>query len=151
MEIENLFVLHTKIVQNRVVFKFVYSEIPITELRMLQASEMMKNVLDSFHKKEITNICFVFVINSVKMPINMKLVKNFASTFHSYADIINKKLDFTIIQSNNNIFRLFFSLFKMYYEPIKPLYMCENDESTQKCLSSKSERSKVANFSDMIK
>jgi hypothetical protein len=151
MEIDDLFILHTKIVQNRVVFKFVYSEIPITELRMLQASDMMKNVLESCHKKEITNICFVFVINSVEMPINMKLIKNFATSFQSYYDIINKKLDFTIIQSNNNIFRLCFSLFKMYYEPIKPLYMCENDESTQKCLLSKSERSKVANLSDMIK
>jgi hypothetical protein len=151
MEIENLFNLETKISQHRVVFKFVYTETPITELRMLKTIEMMKKVLDSFHKEEVTNICFVFVINSIKMPTNMKLIKDFASTFHAYGDVINKKLDFTIIQSNNNIFKLFFSLFKMYYEPIKPLYLCENDESTEKCLVSNSERSKAANFSDMVK
>ena len=118
---------------------------------MLKTIEMMKKVLDSFHKEEVTNICFVFVFNSIKMPTNMKLIKDFASTFHAYGDVINKKLDFTIIQSNNNIFKLFFSLFKMYYEPIKPLYLCENDESTEKCLVSNSERSKAANFSDMVK
>lgn len=150
MEIENLFNLETKILQNRVVFKFVYTETPITELRMLKTIEMMKVVLDSFHKEEVSNICFVFVINSIKMPINLKLIKEFASTFHAYGDVINQKLDFTIIQSNNNIFKLFFSLFKMYYEPIKPLYMCESDESTEKCLNSNDERSKVANFSDLM-
>ena len=150
MDIENLFDLDTKITQKRVVFKFTYTEISITELRMLKTIEMLKKVLDSFHKDEIKNICFVFVINSIKMPANMKLVKDFAATFHSYSDVINEKLDFTIIQSNNNIFKVFFSLFKMYYEPIKPLYMCESDEVTEKCLESKNERSKTANFSEMI-
>ena len=38
----------------------------------------------------------------------------------------------------------------MYYEPIKPLYMSESDEVTEKCLESKIERSKTVNFSEMI-
>lgn len=151
MEIENLFELETKIVDNIVVFNFVYTEKPITELRMLKTIEMMKSVLESFHKKEIKHVSFVFVINKLKLPTNMSLIKDFASTFHSYGDIINEKLDFTIIQSHSSIFKLFFSLFKMYYEPIKPLYLCESDESTENCLKNKNERSKVANFSDMLK
>jgi len=151
MEIENLLNLETKILHNRIVFKFVYTEKPITELRMLKTIEIIKKVLDSFYRVEATNICFVFVINSITMPTNMKLIKDFAATFHAYSDVINKKLDFTIIQSNNKIFNLFFSLFKMYYEPIKPLYLCESNESTEKCLTSNNERSKVTNFSDMVK
>ena len=58
MEIENLFNLGTKIVENRVVFKFTYTEAPVTELRMLKTIEMLKQVLSSFHKDEIKNICF---------------------------------------------------------------------------------------------
>jgi len=150
MEIENLFILDTKITQNRVVFKFTYTENSITELRMLKTIEMLKKVLDSFHKDEIKNICIIFVVNSIQMPANMKLVKDFAATFHSYSDVINQKLNFTIIQTNNKIFKVFFSLFKMYYEPIKPLYMSESDEVTEKCLESKIERSKTVNFSEMI-
>tara|TARA_A100001011_G_scaffold400242_1_gene513471 strand:+ start:7158 stop:7616 length:459 start_codon:yes stop_codon:yes gene_type:complete len=150
MEIENLFILDTKITQNMVVFKFTYTEKPITELRMLKTIEMLKNVLNSFHRNEIKNICFVFVVNSIQMPSNMKLFKDFAETFHSYSDVINKKLNFTIIQSNNKIFKVFFSLFKVYYEPIKPLYMSESDEVTKKCLESKTERSKTEIFSKII-
>ena len=151
MEIEDLFHLETKIVKNRVVFKFIYTEKPITELRMLKTIGTMKTVLESFQKKEIGHVSFVFIINKIIMPSNMGLIKDFAATFHSYADIINQKLDFTIIQSNSTIFKLFFSFFKMYYEPIKPLYLSENDESTEKCLESKDERGKVTNFSDMLK
>tara|TARA_Y100000389_G_C17347598_1_gene456668 strand:+ start:128 stop:586 length:459 start_codon:yes stop_codon:yes gene_type:complete len=151
MEIENLFDLDTKIVANKVVFKFVYTEKPITELRMLKTIEMMKNVLETFREKRINHVSFVFVINQIEMPTNMGLFENFASTFHSYTNIINQKLDFTIIQSNSRIFKLFFSLFKMYYEPIKPLYLCENDKSTEQCLESQDERNKVANFADMLK
>lgn len=150
MEIEDLFFLDTKIVENRVVFQFTYTETPVTELRMLKTIEMLKNVLNLFHNDEIKNICFVFIINSFQMPANMKLIKDFAGTFHSYADVINKKLDFTIIQSNNGLFKVFFSLFKMYYEPMKPLYMCENDGLTEKCLKSNNERDKTTNLSDMM-
>lgn len=151
MEIEDLFQLDTKIVKNRVVFKFVYLEKQITELRMLKTIETIKSVLESFRKKEIKHVSFVFIINQIELPANMNLIKDFASTFHSYAEIINEKLDFTIIQTNSSIFKLFFSVFKMYYEPVKPLYLCESDESTEKCLESKDERGKVANFSDMLK
>jgi len=151
MEIENLFKFESIVVKGRVVFKFIFREIQITELRMLKTVQLMKEVLDSFHKDEIKNVCFVFVINKMQMPTNISLFKEFASIFKSYSNVINEKLDFTIIQSNSGIFKMFFSLFKMYYEPIKPLYMCESDESTEKCLISNSERSKTATFSDILK
>jgi hypothetical protein len=151
MEIENLFNLETKILDNRVVFKFVYTEKPITELRMLKTIDLLKKVLDSFYKEEVKNVCLIFVIETIKMPTNMKLIKDFATTFHKYAQVIDEKLDFTIIQSNNNIFKLFFSLLKLYYEPIKPLYMSINNDTTQKCLMNDSERKKIANFSELEK
>ena len=151
MEIENLFTLKTEIITNRVVFKFIFNEKSITELRMLKTTEMLKSVFESFKTQEIKHVCFVFVINKIKMPANLALFKDFAKTFNDYSDLINEKLDFTIIQTNNGIFKMFFSLFKLYYAPIKPLYMCESDESTEKCLTSNNERNKVKNFSDMIK
>jgi len=150
MDIEDLLVLETKIVQKRVVFKFTYTEISITELRTLKTVELMESVLKSLRKKEVTNVCFVFVINSLEMTTNIKLFEQFASIFRSYTDVIKQKLDFTIIQTNNGIFKLFFSLFKMYYEPIKPLYMCHTKESVEKCLTSSSERNKISDLSEKI-
>ena len=151
MDIQSLLDLDTKISQNRVVFKLTYNGSLMTELRMLKTIDLMKSILESLYKEELKNVCFVFVVDTLEMPSNMKLIKDFASTFHPYAEIIDKKLDFTIIQSKNSIFKAFFSILKVYYKPIKPLYMCVSDESTDKCLVSKIERNKTTNFSDMIK
>ena len=57
-EIENLFKLETEIVKQCVVFKFVYTGIPITELRMFKTIEMVKEVLETFHKTEIHHVSF---------------------------------------------------------------------------------------------
>ena len=151
MDIQSLLDLDTTISQNRVVFKLTYNGSPMTELRMLKTIDLMRSILESLHKEEIKNVCFVFVVDSLEMPSNMKLIKDFASTFHPHTEVIEKKLDFTIIQSKNAIFKAFFSILKMYYKPIKPLYMCESDESTEKCLVSNIERNQTTNFSDMVK
>lgn len=151
MDIDDLLILKTTIVAKRVVFKFIYTEKSITELRTLKTIELMEGVLKSLYKKEVTNVCFVFVVNSLEMTTKIKLFEQFASIFRLYTDIIKQKLDFTIVQTNNGIFKLFFSLFKMYYEPIKPLYMCEDDESVDRCLKDNSERKKKTDLSESIK
>ena len=150
MDIDDLLILETKIVQKRVIFKFTYTEISITELRTLKTVDLMESVLKSLRKKEVTNVCFVFVINSLELTTNIKLFEQFASIFRSYTDVIKQKLDFTIVQTNNGVFKLFFSLFKRYYEPIKPLYMCDSNESVEKCLTSSSERNKISDLSERI-
>lgn len=151
MDIESLLDIKTEILQNRVVFRFTYDGKKITELRMLKTIEMMNAALETLYKDEIKNVCFVFVVSSLEMPTNVGVFKDFASVFVSHTNIIEKKLNFTIIQSDNKIFKLFFSILKMYYQPIKPLYMCEDSKSTENCLISSSERNKTANFSDVIK
>lgn len=151
MDIQSLLDFNTTVSQNRIVFSLTYNGKPITELRMLKTIDLVKTVLESLRKDEIENVCFVFIVDSFEMPSNMKLIKDFACTFHPYAEVIEKKLDFTIIQSKNAIFKAIFSILKLYYKPIKPLYMCESDESTEKCLMSNSERNQISNFSDMVK
>lgn len=151
MDIESLLNIDTMVLKNRFVLKFIYNGKPITELRMLKTNDLMKTALETLYKNEIKNVCFVFIVDSLEMPTNIKLFKDFASTFHSHVDIIQQKLDFTIIQSNSGVFKLFFSILKMYYQPIKPLYISESSESTKKCLMSRSERSKTTNFSDEVK
>lgn len=151
MDIKSVLDLDTTISQNRVVFKLTYNGSPITELRMLKTNDLMKTILESFYKDEIERVCFIFVVDSLEVPSNMKLIKGFATTFHPHAEIIGKKLDFTIIQSKNAIFKVMLSILKMYYQPIKPLYLCESDESTEKCLVSNFERNQITNFSDMVK
>ena len=151
MEIQDLLKLETKVINNRVVFKFTYTELPITQLRTLKTIEVMEGVLKSLSKKEVNKACFVFIVNSLDFNVNIKLFQEFGSIFRSYTDIITEKLDFTIIQTNNGIFKVFFSLLKRFYEPIRPLYICENDEIVNNCLKSDEEINKKCNLSERIK
>ena len=40
------------------------------------------------------------------------------------------KLKFSVVQCENNIFRIFFSLFKKYYTPKKELYLAKTREES---------------------
>lgn len=149
--IKKLLNLETMIVSKRVVFKFTYTNMEITDLRMLATMELINEVLKTLYNNEVTDACFVFAVDGMKIPTNFKSLKQVASTFHTHAEIINKKLSFTIIQCNNNIFKMFFSLFKLYYEPVKPLYLCDNEDITTKCLTNTDELKKMPNIVKMIK
>ena len=41
---------------------------------------------------------------------------------------------------------LFFKIFKKYYNPIKPLYLCKNEEQTNNCLFNENIRNKFKQF-----
>ena len=150
MDIDDLLILETKIVQKKLVFKFTLADKSITELRMAKTIGMIDDVLKSFYRKDVTKVCFIFIVDSVKLPSNLSLLADFSNKFREYTDIIKEKLDFTIIQSNNGLFKIFFSLFKQFYVPIKPLYICETEESTEECLTNSIEREKKSNISNMV-
>ena len=150
MDIEELFNTKTGILNNKLVYTFTFKNCEITELRIMNSVKCMKDILDTLFIDKVKNVCFVFVIDEITIPSNYKYFKDFTSVFDKYQEIIKEKVRFTIIQSNSNIFQLLFSVFKQYYKPIKPMYVCSNEEDVKNCLKSKKEREKFKNVSDMI-
>ena len=150
MEIENLLNLNTIVKDNAVIYKFTYTNIDITDLRMLKTIQGVKQVLDSFYDKNIKRVYFIFAATEVSVPANFNLFKDFIKCFYSYGEILKKKLEFTIVQSNNSLFNIFFKLFEQHYTPVRPMYLCSNENETKKCLKDKKFRDKLPNISKMV-
>lgn len=150
MEIENLFNLNTIVKGDSVIYKFTYTDVDITNLRMLKTIQGMEQVFKSIDEKKIKRVYFIFVADKISIPANFNCFKDFAKCFHPHCEILKKKLDFTIIQSNNKLFNIFFNILKQNYTPVRPLYLSLNENETKKCLKDKTFRDKLTNISKMV-
>ena len=116
--------------KKKTIYKFTYTEIEITDLRMLKTVHKLKQVFQLM-KTTTNEIHFLFIVNNMIIPTNFIVFKPFCEIFHENKKNIIDKLDFTIIQlDNKNIISIFLWLFKQYYTPEKQLYIsCSNDET----------------------
>ena len=110
----------------------------------------MNEIFKSLENEKITKVYFIFDIQKIVLPTNLTLLKQFSEVFTSNRENLTKKLQFSIVVNNNNVFRIFFSLFKQYYEPIKSLYLCSNDEEMKICLHDESKRDSFPNILNII-
>lgn len=146
MSIESFFDYENVNMSDILVCKFVANGKSITELRTVAFLTKMNETMSLFREKKVTRCCLYFHVGKLKMPTNLKLLKEYSDIFKQNKDILEKKLQFTIIQSSNNVFRMFFKLFKQFYTPIKPMYLCKNDEQTNNCLNDSDLRSNLPTF-----
>jgi len=150
MEIQEIFDTKTEIIGNKLVYTFTLRNSEITQLRLLKSIECMHKILDTLFSENVKNVCFVFAIDNITIPANYECIKDLTEVFSEYEQIVKEKVKFSIIQSKSSIFQLLFSIFKKYYKPIKPMYVCNDEDDVQKCLSSRKDREKYQNVSDMI-
>ena len=146
MSIESFFDYENVQTDDFLICKFVANGKPITYLRTISFLEKMNETMLLFRQENVLRCCLYFHVGKMKMPTNFKLLKEYSEIFKQNKDILEKKLQFTIIQSSNNVFRMFFKLFKQFYTPIKPMYLCKNDEQTENCLKSSDSRINLPTF-----
>lgn len=151
MDIESFIDFKPYIERNKLIFLFTSNGIEITELRMLCFMKKMENAIKDIYNETIQKVYFVFDIEQLKIPTNFSFVKDFAKMMNSHESILSQKLEFTIVQTPNNIFRLFFNVFQKYYVPLKPLYLCKTSEESFSCLHEESERCNFPNILNMLK
>lgn len=150
MNIDELVEINANIQNGELIIYFKVKHTEITNLRILQTIETVKNVLNELRNEKISSFYFVFDICSMIIPSNFSLLKEVTDIFESYESLIHEKLVFSIIQSNTNIFKLFFNLFKTYYVPIKPLYLCKSIDEVNECLFEEAKRAKYPNICSLI-
>lgn len=148
--LQNLFEIETKIENKMLCFSFKSQKVSVTELRITKFIHDMKQVIETIYSKQINNVCFIFDLNQLNLPSNFIQIKDFSDMLRYHEKILTEKLMFTIIQNKNNVFRIFFNLFKKYYNPVKPLYLCKNDEETNVCLNDDNKRSTFPNIQSLI-
>ena len=130
--VEDILDIESYLEKNKIIYKFTYKKVEITELRMLKTIHKMKHIFDTLRMSKIKNVTFLFIVNEFIIPANFSIFKNWAQVFYDNTDVIVEKLDFTVVQlDDNKILNSFLWLFKKYYIPIKPLYMSTSNTISQ--------------------
>tara|TARA_B100000424_G_C22848360_1_gene452472 strand:+ start:503 stop:967 length:465 start_codon:yes stop_codon:yes gene_type:complete len=149
--IEELCNYDIKIIKKKLIYRITIKDVVYTELKLVSALQKLRDFLNTISNDNIKKMYFIFDFRKLKIPSNFLLFKEIANCFISNQKVIIEKLEFSIIISSNKIFKLFFGLLKQYYSPLKPLYLCSNDEDCENCLFNSDYRKKVINLSNNIK
>tara|TARA_B100001142_G_C14323507_1_gene651378 strand:- start:1989 stop:2444 length:456 start_codon:yes stop_codon:yes gene_type:complete len=149
-QIDKLFEINTTIDKKKLIFTFLFNGREFTDLRVIQFYHEMDQILKSLYDPKIKNLYFIFKIKEIYIPSNFVSIRKVADLLTSHIPILNEKLVFTIIQNDTNVFKTFFKLFKQYYVPVKPLYLCKTDEDVNNCLHIPEEREKMPNILNLL-
>jgi|TARA_B100001059_G_C17769321_1_gene547473 hypothetical protein len=148
--IESFFDYDIRIENKMLIYSLVANGKDMTELRMIDFLDRMRQIMASFHDKKVTKVCLYFDVEKLKLPSNLHLIQEYSNIFKIHKEILTQKLEFTIIQTSNNVFHLFFSLFKQYYTPIKPMYLTKNHSETQSCIYDEAKRNHLDTLGNLL-
>lgn len=150
MSIESFIDFEAKISKKKLIYTFTSNGNSITDLRVVAFIQKLTEILESLENEQIKEVYFVFDIDKLEIPSNFAFLQDFADSFKNKTELIKKKLMFTIVINKSNIFNLFFSLFKKYYHPIKPLYLCKDMKEMEVCLHENEKRDSFPNILSLI-
>ena len=148
MNISCFFDKNIYIENNIVICSYVSNGNELTELRMLFFLDEYKKMINSLYNKKIKRFVLIYDVDKLPIPINFELftkyfTKDFAQIFKDNIELIKEKLSFTIIKSKSSIFHTFFRIFKNFYIPIKPLYICKSMEEGLNSIHCEETRNKL--------
>ena len=150
MNIEEVAKFEPKIEKGKLIVYVTVMGIEITDLRILSFITKLEQLLHELSNDKIKEFYFVFNIDEMIIPTKFTMLKNFADMFIKHRETILEKLNFSVVQSKSNIFKMFFGLFKRHYVPVKPLYLCKNENDVASCIFEPETRSKYPNIINMI-
>lgn len=149
--IENLFTITlNKYNDEFYLLKFIYNKHEITDLRMLKFIKNTEKAIDALKNDKIKKVNLIFILKDIIIPSNFSILKDFVEIFNRNSDIMINKVGFTIIENENNLFKIFINIFKQYYKPYKSLYLCKNNEETELCLNDETCRNKFPNITKVL-
>tara|TARA_Y100000816_G_C25937833_1_gene489109 strand:- start:373 stop:831 length:459 start_codon:yes stop_codon:yes gene_type:complete len=150
MSIDPFFDFKAKIENKKLIYYFTANGALITELRIVDFITKLTEILESLENDQIKQVYFIFNIDKLVIPSNFSFLKELGDCFKNKNKLLKEKLMFTIVINKSNIFHLFFSLFKQYYEPVKSLYLCKDVNEMQVCLHDEDKRSTFPNILSLI-
>ena len=150
MNIEKIASITPEIKNKKLIITFSATGVPITDIRLMDFLNDSKKLAKDLDNTQINEFYFIFNIDKLKIPSNFNLFKQYASFLEEHKDLLMNKLVYSVLQCENNIFKMFFNLFKAYYIPVKPLYLCKNEKEVTQCLENESFRNSLPNMEKMV-
>lgn len=150
IDVEDIANIKADIKHGKLIVTITAEYLPITELRILKFLKKAEQTLQELQSSNISSFTFLFNIDNLIIPSNFTLLKEFADLFRKFETLIMDKLDISVFQCKHNIFTMFFSIFKSYYAPIKPLYLCKTIDEVNDCIHNIENRSKYPNICNML-
>jgi len=151
MQIQCFFDINTKIINDIHVYSFISNGNELTELRMLLFLDKKRKILNRFCEKKIKKVVLLYDIDKLPVSGNFSLftkyfTQDYVQIFKDNRELLSEKLFFTVIKSENKIFHTFFKIFKKFYIPIKPLYLCESIDEAFECIDKEEKRKQFLIF-----
>lgn len=150
MSIQSFIDFEPMIDRKKLIYRFTANGQPMTELRLVAFNQKLDTIIKTLYDDKIKKVYFVFNIEKLLIPSNFTLLADFATVFRGHHHVLKEKLMFTIVQNSTNVFLLFFRVFKQYYNPVKSLYLCLNDDQVFTCLHDEESRHSFPNILSLI-
>ena len=150
MNIETFVTIKPTIQNGKLVVLFEGNNTPITELRALKVADEIHKLLTELSSPKVKEFYFLFQVDSIEIPANYTYVEEIAKSLYKYEDLIMQKLNFSVVQCKSNIFKMFFSLFKRYYTPVKELYLVKTFDNAQKAIDDDKFRETLPKISTLL-
>ena len=150
MSIQSFIDFEPIIDRKKLIYRFTANGQPMTELRLVAFTQKIDTIIKTLYDEKIKKVYFIFNIEKLLIPSNFTLLSDFALVFHNHHTVLKQKLEFTIVQNSTNVFLLFFRVFKQYYNPVKSLYLCLNDDQVFTCLHEEESRHLFPNIISLI-
>ena len=150
MEIDTFVTIKPVIQQGKLVIEFQGNNNAITELRVLKVADEIHKLLKELENEQIKEFYFCIKVDEVQLPTNFGYIEEIALSFKKYEDLMMEKLRFSVVECKNNLFRIFFSLFKKYYTPVKEIYLAKTPEEASKAIQDPNFRTSLPNISSML-
>ena len=150
MDIDTFVTIKPVIQKGKLIIEFEGNNNAITELRVLKVADEIHKLLKELESERIQEFYFFIKVDEVQLPTNFGYIEGIASSFKKYEELIMKKLKFSVVECKNNLFRMFFSLFKKYYTPVKEIYLAKTSKDALCAIHDESYRDSLPNITSML-
>lgn len=129
--IGNFIEIKTSVEKGLVLINIRLLDAEITKLRALKMADQMRKLFNDLHDDRIKTFVMSFDISNLQI-VQKEYIEDVIELFKASRPLFDKKLKCSCIIMNSIIAIPMKIILSKFYEPIKPLFICSNDEECRK-------------------
>ena len=111
------------------IIKMTINNITVTPLNWLYTQDyIIENLKKVQNNNDVNKMILYFDINYINLNTSKSMIDDFSKIIKSHIKPMIDKIYGSFIFVDKNIIHLFMSIFKKYYQPIKPLFIINEEK-----------------------